>query len=234
MIAGPNGSGKTSLTAYLRSLPRLDFGFYVNADDLQAALIGEHKVRFSGFGIEVEEDDLRDFYDSHPLFPRCEGNDFSISRNVLTLKGTAPGMDYFAALMADYIRRQMLRQGVTFSFETVMSAPDKIELLKTAKESGYRIYLYFVTTADVSINIERVADRVKKSGHNVPLDKITSRYERSLNLLWPAIELADRTYIFDNSGEQPELVMEITPERKGIFTIGVLPYWVRKYVLSNF
>ena len=115
-----------------------------------------------------------------------------------------------------------------------MSDPDKIKLLQSAKDIGYRVYLYFVCTVDVAINIQRVADRVKKSGHDVPVDKITSRYERSLGLLWPAISLADRTYLFDNSGEKPELVLEITPERKGIFTLGFLPGWIRQHVLLKF
>lgn len=231
IIGGPNGSGKTSLTNYLRSLPELDFGYYVNADDIQAELVKNGKLSFRQF--DVESNGFAGFYEAHPLFARCEGNTFRMERHILTLEGQSPSSGYFAALIADFIRRQMLAAGVTFSFETVMSDPDKIRLLEDAKANGFRVYLYFVCTADVSINIQRVANRVMKAGHDVPVDKITSRYTRSLTQLWPAIQLVDRAYLFDNSGTAPQLVLEVTPERKGIFNLEYLPAWVRNYVISN-
>ena len=233
MIAGPNGSGKTSLTNYLRAIPELDFGTYINADELQASLVNSAKISFNGYDVKVLQEDFNDYYNAHPLFRQCEGTTFTIKNNVLRLSGAVPAMGYFAALLADFIRHRMIKGGITFSFETVMSDPDKIQLLHKARNAGYRTYLYFVCTADVAINIKRVADRVRKSGHNVPVDKITGRYKRSLDLLWPAIELADRSYLFDNSGMQPELVLEITPDKKAILNLAFVPGWVKQHVLSK-
>jgi len=233
MIAGPNGSGKTSLTNYLRSFNELDFGFYINADDLQAKLLSEKQIDFREYKIEVDLDSFKTFYQQHPLYERCEQPVFSIVQNYLTLDGNVPAIGYFAALLADFIRQQMLQSGVTFSFETVMSDPAKIQLLKDAKKEGYRVCLYFVCTVDVAINIQRVADRVRKSGHNVSIEKITSRYDRSLSLLAAAINLSDRVYLFDNSGSQHQLVLEITPEKEVQFKLDILPDWVRKNVLNK-
>jgi len=50
----------------------------------------------------------------------------------------------------------------TFTFETVMSGTDKLLFLQEAKQRGYRMYLYYIATDSVSINQERVADRVEK------------------------------------------------------------------------
>ena len=101
----------------------------------------------------------------------------------------------------------------SFTFETVMSSPDKIELLKLAQKLGYRTYLYFIATKDPLINISRVRNRVKDGGHPVPEDKIVSRYYRSLDLLLDAVKVTNRTYIFDNSNSSHIWICEITDSR---------------------
>ena len=45
---------------------------------------------------------------------------------------------YFASVAADFLRQKLLVQRTSFSFETVMSAPDKVELLTKAQQMGYR------------------------------------------------------------------------------------------------
>jgi len=62
--------------------------------------------------------------------------------------------------------------------------------MKQAVEQGYKVYLYFVSTESPYINIFRVAARKAKGGHNVPEDKIISRYYRSLGLLADASQIA--------------------------------------------
>ena len=81
---------------------------------------------------------------------------------------------YFASVAADFIRQKLIASSTSFTFETVMSFPDKIELLCKAKARGYRTYLYYVATENPDINISRVRYRVSKGGHPVPEDKITS------------------------------------------------------------
>ncbi|MDQ3108696.1 MAG: hypothetical protein M3R17_02285 [Bacteroidota bacterium] len=50
--------------------------------------------------------------------------------------------------------------------------------MKQAKAEGYKVYLYFVSTENPEINKERVQLRVRNNGHDVPPDKIVSRYYR--------------------------------------------------------
>jgi predicted ABC-type ATPase len=75
-----------------------------------------------------------------------------------------------------------------------MSHESKLAFLKKAKEAGYRVYLYYVATEDPAINIQRVEQRVLESGHDVPKDKIVSRYFKSLKLLKGAVKLSDRAF----------------------------------------
>ena len=49
---------------------------------------------------------------------------------------------YFASVAADFLRNKLLTTRHTFTFETVMSHPGKVELLQKAQEAGYRTYLY--------------------------------------------------------------------------------------------
>ena len=94
-----------------------------------------------------------------------------------------PVDSYFASVIADFIRQRLLEAKQSFTFESVMSHPSKIEFMRMAQAQGYRTYLYFVSTENPRINIERVAIRVRAGGHPVRDDLVRSRYERSLDLL---------------------------------------------------
>ena len=92
-----------------------------------------------------------------------------------------------------------------------MSSEDKIDVLKASRAKGFKNYLYYIATDDPAINVQRVHNRVKTGGHPVPEEKIRQRYDRSLDLLLKAIKLADRAFIFDNSGTQDIWLAEVTP-----------------------
>ena len=96
-------------------------------------------------------------------------------------------------------REELLAARAGLAFETVFSAPDKIEFLARAKDRGYFIRVFFIGTSDPRINAARVAGRVMEGGHTVPIEKIISRYVRSMANLSGAIALADRVYVYDNS-----------------------------------
>jgi predicted ABC-type ATPase len=108
---------------------------------------------------------------------------------------------YFASVAADFIRQILLRNQVSFTIETVMSHPSKVDLLRQAQNGGFRTYLYYIATDDPAINISRVRNRVIMGGHSVPEDLIVNRYYRSLDLLMDAIRYTNRAYVFDNSGQ---------------------------------
>ena len=106
-----------------------------------------------------------------------------------------------------------------------MSSPDKVSLLEKSQTLGYRNYLYFVATNSPEINISRVKYRVKIGGHDVPKDKIKTRYYRSLDLLWEAVKFTNRAYIFDNSGSELLLLAEITDAEKLEIKADSVPLW---------
>ena len=111
--------------------------------------------------------------------------------------------DLEAATIAEKQREEHLETNEEFCFETVMSTKRNLELLKRAKEKGYFIRCYYILTVDPAINIFRVKSRVASGGHDVPEEKIVSRYERALELVKNVVELSDVCHIYDNSEAEP-------------------------------
>ncbi|SEK34163.1 Zeta toxin [Roseateles sp. YR242] len=125
-----------------------------------------------------------------------------------TLVVPGPFDSYLASVLADAVRRELLEEAKTFTFETVMSSRDKVDFMKEARERGYRVYLYFVATDDPEINLDRVRRRVMQGGHPVPEAKVRKRYRESIDLMTEACQVAHRAYIFDNSGSKHKLLVE--------------------------
>ncbi len=155
-------------------------------------------------------------------------NEFDVIDNVILYKGEINS--YIAADIAAFIRTELLSNGVSFSFETVFSHESKLEIMRKAKELGYRIYLYFITTKDPEINIDRVKIRVAKNGHPVPETRIIDRYYKSLDLLYSAIKISNRAFLFDNSGRYYELVAEVIEGKNVQLSDNDIPAWFVEYV----
>lgn len=211
IFAGPNGSGKSTILKVIQDEKKIDLGVYVNADEIESALKSNSVLDFSQFKLEVEESELRLFFQKSEFSPkkRNEPNLYSKINVANNLLSTNIKIDsYFAADLAEFIRQRLMNKGTSFTFETVLSHPSKLEFLKRAKESGFRIYLYYVATDDPKINISRVALRVLQNGHNVSTENIINRYHKSLSYLKQALMLSNRAYLFDNSQRKAIFIAE--------------------------
>lgn len=74
----------------------------------------------------------------------------------------------------------------------------KPAFLKTAVQQGYTVVLCFIGIADVNRSKERVAMRVSKGGRDVPNDKLTTWFQRTMNNLKLAIQEHPCVLILDN------------------------------------
>lgn len=156
IIAGPNGSGKTTITEQLLSHQWGDECSYINPDNIARDKFG----------------------------------DWNSEEAVLK-----------AAKFATEQRYQLLDIGKSVVFETVLSSEEKLEYIKKAKEAGYFIRVFFVCTESPSINAARIAGRYMEGGHSVPIEKIVSRYGKSIVNCKRLAMLVDRLYVYDNSIE---------------------------------
>jgi predicted ABC-type ATPase len=236
MVAGPNGSGKSTLYDVI---PRKLINLYINPDEIEKTLRASSVLDLNVFGIQSNGEELLDFLRLSPLITSAGMADQIrrlVSQSGCIRFDNVEVNAYFASAIADFVRRRLLDQGISFTFETVMSSPDKVALLELAHKKGYRTYLYYVATRDPAINKSRVANRVLRGGHSVPDEKIESRYYRSLSLLVDAIRHTDRAYIFDNSleGYSPRWLAEITDGKDAELRASEVPDWFNQYVLDHF
>jgi predicted ABC-type ATPase len=207
MVAGPNGSGKSTLIRDFLVVQKLPLGFILNPDTFESDLLKNRFVDLGSWGVKIDDAEFRAFFGNHPLGNRVNLEAVSIDANVLKIQGAFQS-GYCIAVFADLLRRKWLEARQSFTFETVMSSRDKLDLMHDATRAGFRTYLYYICTDTPIINEQRVAIRALKGGHDVPRDKIASRYERSLALLPEAISLVDRAFLFDNSEQSHQLVAE--------------------------
>jgi len=141
MFAGPNGSGKTTIKLGLNRSSDW-FGLHLNPDDIERSIQLTGGVSVAHFGFDFSTGEIRQFFEESS-FLQSQGLAGAASAAVGSEAGliTFSGIEinsYHASVLADFLRRQALDQQKSFSFETVMSAPDKIDLLREAQEQGFR------------------------------------------------------------------------------------------------
>jgi len=107
---------------------------------------------------------------------------------------------YRAAEIVSKLRRELVQQKESFIFETVFSDPvgDKLAFLKQAVRHGYTVVLCFIGISNAKASEERVAMRVTQGGHDVPTEKLVSRFPRVLANLKQAIRELPYVLVFDN------------------------------------
>ena len=108
---------------------------------------------------------------------------------------------YAAAKLADAMRHELVKRKESFVFETVLSDSlgDKLKFLKDAGASGTTVILCFIGLATPEISEERVSMRVSQGNHDVPTEKLKSRFPRTLANLKAAIRDLPHVLIYDNT-----------------------------------
>jgi len=96
-----------------------------------------------------------------------------------------------------------------FAFETTLSGLSYIRLLQNLHRRGYSIRLYYLWIPTIALALRRIAERVKRGGHDIPAHVAARRYQKGLkNLFAHYMALVNYCAIFDNSSAAPGLVYE--------------------------
>lgn len=182
VIAGPNGSGKTTVTQQFLHHEWADGVVYINPDQVAKDIFG----------------------------------DWNSKEAVLN-----------AANYCAEWRERCLKEKVSFVFETVFSAADKVDFILRAKKTGFFIRIFFIATVHPSINAARITNRVMEGGHSVPIDKIITRYYKSILNCETIADKVDRLYIYDNSinGQMARPLFRLTDGVLGKMYVNELPEW---------
>jgi predicted ABC-type ATPase len=154
IIAGPNGSGKTTFTNQVLRHDWSEGCLFINPDEIAQTNFGD--------------------WNSHDAIIK-------------------------AANRAKDLRETCLKEHRSMLLETVFSAPDKLDFLYQAKEAEFFIRFFFIGTDSPQINASRIARRIMAGGHTVPIEKIISRFTKSIANGAVAMTMADCAYVYDNS-----------------------------------
>jgi predicted ABC-type ATPase len=237
MFAGPNGSGKSTLFEAFEE--QYDPGIYVNSDEIEKNIFTHGFINLEYYGLSLTQEDWDAFLqtkNAQSLLANSQSKghliEICIKENVI-IDQSVNSHSYEASLIASFIRQKLIETQQSFSFETVMVHVSKLEDMASAKEHGYKTYFYFICLDDPELNVSRVQDRVQKGGHPVDPETVARRYPQTLNNLLPAIKLADKSYLFDNS-DSMRLIAEVNDNQLTLLCDeDALPNWFINFVINK-
>lgn len=187
IVAGPNGSGKTTVTSKILRHQWLENSVYINPD-----IVAQER-----FG------------------------DWNSAEAVLK-----------SVKYCEEWREKCLAEKQSLIFETVFSTDEKIDFINRALEAGFFVRLFFVCTSSPALNAARIANRVLKGGHDVPITKIVSRYQKSIFNCSRIVRKIQRVYLYDNSAENAEaqLLIRYADGKVAKRYVEQLPEWAKQIV----
>lgn len=109
--------------------------------------------------------------------------------------------------------RLMLREiadcsarGESFAFETTLSGLVYLQRIKQWQKQGYRVSLYFLSLPSAEAAVQRVAERVRQGGHDIPEAVIRRRFDAGWRNFQRHYRMAvDDWTVYDNMGPVPVL-----------------------------
>jgi len=105
--------------------------------------------------------------------------------------------------------RELASQRVNFAFETTLASRTFAPWLRQLVTSGYSAHLVFLWLPSADFAVDRVAERVRTGGHNVPPETVRRRYAAGLRNFFQLYEpLVSGWVLYDSSGPVPRPVAE--------------------------
>lgn len=129
----------------------------------------------------------------------------------LIAAGLSPFVPEKAAVQAGRLMLQAIDHAVdsgeNFAIETTLSGLGYARKIPHWQSLGYRVSLFFLKLDNVEQAIDRVAERVKQGGHNIPEAVICRRFAAGLKNFQNCYrDLVDDWMLFDNSNRPATLI----------------------------
>ena len=129
---------------------------------------------------------------------------------------------------------ECIEKGVSFTQETTLSGRRTEATAKEVVEKGYRVRLYYIGLDSAAESVLRIANRVKRGGHDIPTADVERRFSGRCEAVAKVLPYCDEAEFYDNDNGF-QLVAEY---RNGeLRTVGgLVPGWLtelRAYLDSN-
>ena len=133
-------------------------------------------------------------------------------------------------------------QGLDFTFETTLGGNTMPGLLAEGAKRALEAHVFYVGLGSADAHIERVRQRVRAGGHDIPEADIRRRYRHSLINLVKLLHVLTELRVYDNSatadpatGQAPRPVLVLHMERGRIVGPSDLtstPAWAKPIVAA--
>ena len=108
---------------------------------------------------------------------------------------------------------ELLNDGVDFALETTLATKSYVPFIKKAQLAGYEVTLLYFWLTSPQTAANRVAKRVSKGGHNIPLDIIVRRYYRGIyNFVNLYLLICNNWYVVNNMTAPTEIIAQGSTE----------------------
>ncbi len=104
--------------------------------------------------------------------------------------------------------KEKLNQNNSFVIETTLSGKYIKQLIKEAKQKGFKVKLIYIFLSNPEENILRVEHRTAQGGHFVPEEDIKRRYYRSKKMFMKVKDLVDEWSLIFNGKDDFILVAD--------------------------
>ncbi|PQM44928.1 AAA family ATPase [Mycobacterium talmoniae] len=163
------------------------------------------------------------------------------------LMAANPGLDQVRAnSMAWQQGKRLLERAIgehlDFAFETTLGGTTILRLLTEAAAAGIEVRVWYVGLASADAHIQRVRQRVRAGGHDIPESTIRRRYRHSRLNLVQLLPVLTELRVYDNSadadpaaGQAPHPVLVLHVKRGEIVgppDLSATPEWAKPIVAA--
>ena len=91
-----------------------------------------------------------------------------------------------------------IEKGISFTQETTLSGRKTETTAKQVKNLGYHVRLFYIGLDTASESLARIANRVRRGGHNIPENDVTRRFEGRWEAVSKVLPYCDEAEFYDN------------------------------------
>ncbi|WOC74165.1 hypothetical protein RX717_09000 [Intestinibacillus sp. NTUH-41-i26] len=155
---------------------------------------------------------------------RQEMDDLGVIIDVDKLAAANGGNNILAGRLAVARIRECLARGVCFTQETTLSGALTAHTARQARDRGYRVRMYYVGLDSAEESLARIANRVRKGGHDIPAGDVRRRFAGRVRALASVLPYCDEATFFDNDNG----FAAVAEYRNGVIAcFDGAPRWVR-------
>lgn len=120
--------------------------------------------------------------------------------------------------------QECIDKGVSFTQETTLSGRHTEATARELVEKGYRVRLYYIGLDSAAESVSRIANRVKRGGHDIPAQDVERRFAGRWEAVEKVLPYCDEAEFYDNDNG----FVLVAEYRNGeLRTVGnIVPKWL--------